>query len=442
MAKLTDTLLRGLKQGERKSESLEFGGSLVAWHKASGAKEFYYRKRKKGEKEINVKLGGYPELTLSKARQKAKEMAERASEVVDLKFLLEEERRQQQEAEDAAKAERERLSRLGTFDQLLTIYIDKMRADGRSTWSKVERSLDSYVRKPFPDLLRKKANLVTTDDVVKVLAAMVDRGITTQTNRVRGYLHAAFNVGVRFDYDPATMGQSDFMFDLTVNPVVRIKKNASWERVSERHLSDKELQLAWDAAPEIMNPVYSALFRLMVCTGFHSTELLRLKVKDVDLLDRTIYMVETKSGVPNLIPLNRFAVAELEPLMSAAPDSDLFPSRVSRPKSNTYTRASVVTNQVARLCKSLPQIESFAPRDIRRTVKTLMGKAGISKEIRDRLQNHAVGDVSGKHYDRYDYWKEKQEAMLKWEHWLAANVVEPGQQQSNVISVPFRAGSA
>lgn len=33
-------------------------------------------------------------------------------------------------------------------------------------------------------------------------------------------------------------------------------------------------------------------------------------------------------------------------------------------------------------------------RDLRRAFKTLAGKAGVSKEIRDRLQNHALPDVS------------------------------------------------
>ena len=42
----------------------------------------------------------------------------------------------------------------------------------------------------------------------------------------------------------------------------------------------------------------------------------------------------------------------------------------------------------------------FTARDLRRTWKTLAGAAGISKETRDRLQSHALSDVSSKHYDR------------------------------------------
>jgi integrase len=63
-------------------------------------------------------------------------------------------------------------------------------------------------------------------------------------------------------------------------------------------------------------------------------------------------------------------------------------------------------------------IDKFVPRDLRRTFKTLTGKAGITKDIRDRLQNHALQDVSSLHYDMYDYLHEKRAAMVIWNDFL------------------------
>ncbi len=63
-------------------------------------------------------------------------------------------------------------------------------------------------------------------------------------------------------------------------------------------------------------------------------------------------------------------------------------------------------------------IDRFIPRDLRRTVKTRMGEIGIEKSIRDRIQNHALNDVSSTHYDRYDYLIEKRNAILTWENSL------------------------
>lgn len=56
------------------------------------------------------------------------------------------------------------------------------------------------------------------------------------------------------------------------------------------------------------------------------------------------------------------------------------------------------------------------------------GRAGISKEIPDRLQNHALQDVSSKSYDRWHYMPQKRAAMKKWDAYvrtlLARNPLE------------------
>jgi len=86
---------------------------------------------------------------------------------------------------------------------------------------------------------------------------------------------------------------------------------------------------------------------------------------------------------------------------------------------------------ITRLCQQF-NIESFTPKDLRTSFKTLAGKAGLSKEIRDRLQNHALTDVSSRHYDRYDYLKEKREAILKWNHYLS-HIISGETLADNVV---------
>ena len=44
----------------------------------------------------------------------------------------------------------------------------------------------------------------------------------------------------------------------------------------------------------------------------------------------------------------------------------------------------------------------------------------MSKEIRDRLQNHTLQDVSSKSYDRWNYMPEKRAAMKKWNAFVQA----------------------
>lgn len=60
-----------------------------------------------------------------------------------------------------------------------------------------------------------------------------------------------------------------------------------------------------------------------------------------------------------------------------------------------------------------------------------MGEIGGRKAVRDRLQNHALNDVSSKHYDRYEYLAEKRHALELWESKLSR--VE--NSDSNVVSL-------
>ena len=79
----------------------------------------------------------------------------------------------------------------------------------------------------------------------------------------------------------------------------------------------------------------------------------------------------------------------------------------------------------------------FIPKDIRRTVKSRIGEIGISKDIRDRLHNHALHDVSSKHYDRYDYLQPKKDAIKIWNDWLT-EVIDGKDAKSNVIDITTR----
>lgn len=436
MRRISDTTPNGLQPGSKRSEAIRPRGSLVIWRRANGVREWYYRRRLKDAPEVSIKLGTFPVLSVEDARAKANELAKLTHEASDIKFLLAQEELIRRRAEEEAKRAQQRAEALGTLKDLCAAYVHKMQSDGRKSWRKVESALKRYVLDPFPELSARRAKDITSDDIADILAAMLAKGITTHVNRTRGDLHAAFNMGMKFDHTPSLRTEKRLYFEINQNPVDKIPTEKKWERTLHRHLRSDELHTVWHESLMHMSPVYASLLRVMICTGFHPCELLRLKVKDVDPIEKTIYMTATKSGVPNLIPLNRFAWAELEPVIHAqSPECSLFPSHVSAPRSDEYARASVLANQIKRLRDNIQGVEHFTARDIRRTVKTLMGKAGISKELRDRLQNHALSDTSSKHYDRYDYWPEKHSAMLKWESWLENHVISPHTFSSKAVNL-------
>jgi len=223
-----------------------------------------------------------------------------------------------------------------------------MKSEDKSSYAKVFAALERYVITPYPDLASKQANLITADDIKLILRSMYDRGITTTINRTRGDLHAAFNVGLIYDYDITIQRADNLCFDISTNPVAKVKKIKQFERALKRFLNPGELRVVWGSCADHMNPVYASLLKIMICTGYHPAELMRPTIQDIQPEDKAIYLTKTKSGIPNLIPLNQFAWSEIQ-CRIANTDSNglLFSSQVSDPKGDIYSRVSVLSNQVA-----------------------------------------------------------------------------------------------
>lgn len=58
-------------------------------------------------------------------------------------------------------------------------------------------------------------------------------------------------------------------------------------------------------------------------------------------------------------------------------------------------------------------IDDFQAKRSRSGVETLLASAGVSQDIRGRLQSHGIGGVQTRHYDGHDYLPEKRKALEK-----------------------------
>lgn len=128
---------------------------------------------------------------------------------------------------------------LGTIDELFHSYTERMKIDGKRTYEDVRNAL---VREFYPYIDKNtKACDVTTDDIKYVISKMIQRGAITQSNRVRSYVMAAFNHGMRFDNDPRYFSLES-KFGIKYNPVAPIPKQKDGERIGERFLEWRELR--------------------------------------------------------------------------------------------------------------------------------------------------------------------------------------------------------
>ena len=56
-------------------------------------------------------------------------------------------------------------------------------------------------------------------------------------------------------------------------------------------------------------------------------------------------------------------------------------------------------------------VDGFQAKRVRSGVETLLASAGVSQEIRGRLQSHGIAGVQARHYDGHDYMPEKRKAL-------------------------------
>jgi integrase len=254
---------------------------------------------------------------------------------------------------------------------------------------------------------------VRKEHIIPHLAAIHERGSVTQANYVRNTLHAAFAYGMRTAnsyFDPA--GATDW--GLEFNPVSVIPLNPDASKPRERNLSPAETQSFWRwlEMQGGANPIVDAM-RLMIATGQRVGEILQLSTNHYDAQEDLLSWRVTKNGRPHCIPLPSQAVEILSGLKPN--EHGLYFPRWQFPTEGAedYASARLVRRYVSET-GAIP----FEARDLRRTWKTLAGRAGLAKDIRDRLQNHALRDVSARHYDKYDYLPEKRAGMATWSAYL------------------------
>ena len=150
-------------------------------------------------------------------------------------------------------------------------------------------------------------------------------------------------------------------------------------------------------------------------TGQRVEEIATLHTDQWDAQERIIDWSKTKNSKPHAVPVPDLAAELIE---SIVPNKFgwFFPSAMdpSKPVSHGTLYAFMWRQRERNV---IPVVTN---RDLRRTWKTLAGQAGVSKEIRDRIQNHTLQDVSSKSYDRWTYMPEKRAAMKKWDKFVRA----------------------
>ncbi|HGJ5883353.1 tyrosine-type recombinase/integrase [Arsenophonus sp.] len=358
----------------------------------SGRKIFVYKYHKEGARKF-LSLGDYPTVTLAEATAKALTAAANIT------------------APETSIAEH------ATIKQLFDDYITTQKKQGNRSYDKTKNRLNQVLTSKYIDPATP-AKEITPVQIKRVLAEFIERGANAGANKIRANLHAVFNFGLFADNDPANINGKT-IYGLDRNPISVIPPQKRVDKALDRFLTWDELSellrlLAVTESACPMHPDFAQLLLLCIFSaGQRPWEIMTNTRDQWDEKNKTLTVPPhiSKNSDFHIIPLNQSATEILKRQREKYPDAMfLFPGNTKE----GHLLSAEYSKQFRKFCK-LTDFDKFTPRDIRRTFKTLAGDMGISTEMRDRLQNHKRPGVSAKHYDRYDYLREKREIIEQWE---------------------------
>jgi integrase len=273
---------------------------------------------------------------------------------------------------------------------------------------------------------------VVPGDVIAHVSAIHGRGAKIQAATLRAYMSAAFTYGLKAEND-YTRKDAGARWGLTSKPIAAVPAAEGLVNARNRFLTPAEFRAFWRWLEGYdVNSGLAPAMRLMLATGQRSEEILRITAATYEARRALIYWPNDKKTGSRTQYLSRTR-----------------PSPSWTASIRTHMGCSFHALRIQRAGRSILACDGWSIGSSRRTRKspyssraTCDGRSrrslatpGVSKELRDRLQNHSkASDTSAKHYDRYDYLSERRAAMAKWETYflslvLAGQIKEIGQRE-------------
>jgi integrase len=387
---MTDRWLQTLKLAATRHE---FADALITGLRLRvGARTLSWSALVRGPQGLKrIALGKYPAIGLKEARILAHGASENA----------------RTENPDNNGAENHTV---GSVRDLFSFVIEQMKSEGVASVSESE----GYLIKRSDSALNvigidedgsdRAANEITPDDVTTWLRIFHDAG--SQTGHPRAYLSAAFSRGLSADYDP-TNPNPDVRFNLTANPVTHVGGKMKGQP-RHRILTLEELSGFWHGfSGRGVSPSVKLVFRLLISMG--GVRITEIVYSQKDLFqqraDETwLCLPRTKNDRAHDLPLTEFALAAYQAALQISDPASpyLFPKHHKSDEPQTLNSIS----QSTRKWCDRHGVERFQPRDLRRTIKTLLIECNpqLNRDWIDVWLNHGrAADVARKHYDRAEY---------------------------------------
>jgi integrase len=285
-----------------------------------------------------------------------------------------------------------------TVGELIAEYLAARKGTLRErSYDEAERHLN-ILWKPLHAL---KANKIESRDITSRANKIASESGPVAANRARASLSAMFRWSI---------GEGSFT---RANPVAGTNKQKENDP-RERTLSDAEAAAVYLAAPE---NDYGRIVRLILLTGCRRTELGELQWSEIDTESETITLPKerTKNKQAHVVPLTKRALAILKAVPRVEGRDFVFGTRDSG--YSGWSKSKTALDKAAKLK------EAWTLHDLRRTVRTGLGKLGVLPHVAEAVLNHLPPKLI-RTYDRNKYAAEMRQALELWDNHLAVAVAK------------------
>ncbi|QLC24488.1 integrase family protein [Parasphingopyxis algicola] len=194
-----------------------------------------------------------------------------------------------------------------------------------------------------------------------------------------------------------------------ISPIARgMRRTSPKDRARRCILDDHEIRLLWQASKG--QGAFGALVKLLLLTAQRRAKVSEMRWGDID--DTGLWTIPAEArekANAEQLQLPGLALDVIRGLPRRDDSEFVCAGRFGRPI-NGFSKAKRVLDERMAEANDGEPIPHWTLHDLRRTAKSLMGRAGVRPDISERVLGHAIPGVEGT-YDHYDYGPEKADAL-------------------------------
>lgn len=406
---------------------VEAGGSLEARKLKSGVM-FYWRHTRENATE-RLPIGTYDSIAPPKSLKPTSRGYSIAAALEQARSLARQDldapggiraARESERAAAAAAALSKEIQTKQTFGNLMLEYCDWLERQGKDSHREARTIFKNHLQIACPELWAAPAASLDRRKVNEPVRRLAEAGKKPTARKLRSYMHAAYVCAVRADSD-ANLPAAFLQYGVTSNPVEATAAVRGGGR-QKNPLSLADLRTYWKALKDEPGVVGAALRFHLLSGAQRIAQLARLEPHDVQSHAIRLWDKKGRREEPrlHLVPLTSPMKKELRLLSQTG-------FALSTDGGHTKMHPTSISAWASEVGKRA-KIEGFQLKRVRSAVETELARRGVAKDDRGHLQSHGLGGVQDRHYDAYEYLREKG-AALEILHQLLEGTATGGQRR-------------